>query len=471
MALSYYDILGLTQDAQETEIRRAYRRAVKEYHPDLHPDDEKSARRSRELNQALETLLDPKKRERYDRLLKRRQKKSSDKSTATRTDSAEKSDARDSAAAESQEKASEAKPRDFSFPFSDSLRPQDAAASKGREQGWSELPPFEEETYVEPPASDDLDVSKQEVDPFFDATSPRATSPGATSQGATSPGAKPSKSPQPHPAYRTARRPRKATNHSLWLGVGLGVTGATVLVVVVLIVGTGLWWFSNSNGAARTFATGPASRMPRGPGERLPSVGRGHTNRSGLMRKNPVSQDLLESIPMPNGKRPIDFTTAEGQPISAPAGIQLLQFPGVNTTRAFEFRLKVQRVAGNGSLVIGTPIMGQTVAVTLDQLDDTGYVTGIDQVRQRGRSEPQFHVMGRGQLCPSGRELEIVIRAAMVGPMREIQLRVEGRELGTFQYRPTDLQPQGEISDLASTSVYIATRDAQFRIEAFDYVR
>ena len=30
MALSYYDILGLTQDAQETEIRRAYRRAVKE---------------------------------------------------------------------------------------------------------------------------------------------------------------------------------------------------------------------------------------------------------------------------------------------------------------------------------------------------------------------------------------------------------------------------------------------------------
>ena len=86
------------------------------------------------------------------------------------------------------------------------------------------------------------------------------------------------------------------------------------------------------------------------------------------------------------------------------------------------------------------------------------------------KRERYDRLLERRQLCRSGRETDVVIRAAMVGAVREIQLQVRGRDLGTFQYRPTDLQPQGEISDMASTSVYIATRDAQFTIEAFDYV-
>ena len=56
---TYYEILGVAPDADENEIRRAYRRAMREHHPDQNPDDPKAAKRSRELNAARETLLDP----------------------------------------------------------------------------------------------------------------------------------------------------------------------------------------------------------------------------------------------------------------------------------------------------------------------------------------------------------------------------------------------------------------------------
>lgn len=457
MALSYYDILGVAEDAQNVEIRRAYRRVVKEYHPDLHPDDEKAARRSRELNLALETLLDPKKRERYDRLLDRRRKRASQETPADRARSAEKKANEKPTASDAKEETTQARPQDFSFPFADSNRSEDTRSSAEQERGWTDLPPFEKEPYVEPPAMDDFDIPLQGE--------------------AASQGGKPFTPPKPQSAYRATRRPRKATNHSLWLGVGLGVTGAIGLVIVIMVVGIGFWWFSKNNTSTQPFARGPASRTPRGRGEFPPGFRSGPANeptlpsRPSVMRKNPVAKSLLESIPMPNGSRAIDFTTADGKPISAPMGIQMLQFPGVNTTRAFEFRLKVKRMEGEGKLVIGTPIMGQTVAVTLDASEGRGYVTGIDHVRQRGMPATQFHIMGQGLLCPKGRETEILIQAAMLGPMREIKLRVGGRDLGTFQYRPTDLQPQGEIFDSASSGVYIATQDAQFSIEAFEYTR
>ena len=68
---SYYDILGLPSTASTDEIRRAYRKVIREYHPDLNPDQVKADRRSRELNAALDTLTHPGKRVRYDRQLER----------------------------------------------------------------------------------------------------------------------------------------------------------------------------------------------------------------------------------------------------------------------------------------------------------------------------------------------------------------------------------------------------------------
>jgi len=62
---NYYDILGVSRNASQAEIKSAYRKLVKEYHPDLHPNDEACANKFKEINEANEILSDPQKREQY----------------------------------------------------------------------------------------------------------------------------------------------------------------------------------------------------------------------------------------------------------------------------------------------------------------------------------------------------------------------------------------------------------------------
>lgn len=60
----YYDTLGVSKDASESEIKRAYRKLAHQYHPDKQGGDEK---KFREVNEAYEALSDPNKRAQYDR--------------------------------------------------------------------------------------------------------------------------------------------------------------------------------------------------------------------------------------------------------------------------------------------------------------------------------------------------------------------------------------------------------------------
>ena len=62
----YYDILGLSSGASETEIKKAYRKLAKKYHPDVNPDDKAAEEKFKEVTEAYAVLSDPQKRKQYD---------------------------------------------------------------------------------------------------------------------------------------------------------------------------------------------------------------------------------------------------------------------------------------------------------------------------------------------------------------------------------------------------------------------
>lgn len=63
----YYKILGISKDATQDEIKKAFRKLARKYHPDLNPGDKSAEQKFKEINEAYEVLSDPKKREQYDR--------------------------------------------------------------------------------------------------------------------------------------------------------------------------------------------------------------------------------------------------------------------------------------------------------------------------------------------------------------------------------------------------------------------
>lgn len=65
--IDYYKVMGIKKDAPQDEIKKAYRKRSKQFHPDLHPDDPKAKAKFQMLNEAYAVLNDPDKRAKYDK--------------------------------------------------------------------------------------------------------------------------------------------------------------------------------------------------------------------------------------------------------------------------------------------------------------------------------------------------------------------------------------------------------------------
>lgn len=62
----YYEVLGVDKSVNDDDLKKAYRKAAKKYHPDLHPGDKEAEKKFKEVNEAYEVLSDKEKRARYD---------------------------------------------------------------------------------------------------------------------------------------------------------------------------------------------------------------------------------------------------------------------------------------------------------------------------------------------------------------------------------------------------------------------
>ncbi len=64
--IDYYKILGVDKNIPQDQVREAYRKRAKQFHPDLHPNDPKAKAKFQALNEAYEVISNPEKRKKYD---------------------------------------------------------------------------------------------------------------------------------------------------------------------------------------------------------------------------------------------------------------------------------------------------------------------------------------------------------------------------------------------------------------------
>ena len=62
----YYEVLGVAKTASDDELKKAYRKLAKQYHPDMNPGDKGAEAKFKEINEAYEVLSDKDKRAKYD---------------------------------------------------------------------------------------------------------------------------------------------------------------------------------------------------------------------------------------------------------------------------------------------------------------------------------------------------------------------------------------------------------------------
>src|SRR5665647_3897701 len=65
--IDYYKILGIDKSASPKDVKDAYRKLARKFHPDLNPNDKDAKKNFQQINEANEVLSDPEKRKKYDK--------------------------------------------------------------------------------------------------------------------------------------------------------------------------------------------------------------------------------------------------------------------------------------------------------------------------------------------------------------------------------------------------------------------
>src|SRR4051812_27808959 len=65
--IDYYKVLEIDKNASEADIKKAYRKLARKYHPDLNPNDTNAKKKFQQINEANEVLSDPEKRKKFDK--------------------------------------------------------------------------------------------------------------------------------------------------------------------------------------------------------------------------------------------------------------------------------------------------------------------------------------------------------------------------------------------------------------------
>lgn len=65
--IDYYKVLGLSKNASDSDIKKAYRKLARKFHPDINPNDKDSEKKFKEINEANQVLSDPENRKKYDK--------------------------------------------------------------------------------------------------------------------------------------------------------------------------------------------------------------------------------------------------------------------------------------------------------------------------------------------------------------------------------------------------------------------
>src|SRR5215213_5504109 len=65
--IDYYKVLEIDKNASDADVKKAYRKLARKYHPDLNPNDANAKKKFQQINEANEVLSDPEKRKKYDK--------------------------------------------------------------------------------------------------------------------------------------------------------------------------------------------------------------------------------------------------------------------------------------------------------------------------------------------------------------------------------------------------------------------